>query len=83
MWRTGLVAPRHVRSSRTRARTHVPCIGRQILFFFLFYIFIYFWLRWVFVAVRGLSLVAASGGYSVAVRGLLIAVASLVAEHGL
>ena len=28
------------------------------------YLFIYFWLHWVFVAVRGLSLVAASGGYS-------------------
>ena len=28
------------------------------------YLFIYFWLLWVFVAVRGLSLVAASGGYS-------------------
>ena len=27
----GLVAPRHVGSSQTRARTHVPCIGRQIL----------------------------------------------------
>ena len=27
-------------------------------------IFIYFWLCWVFVAVRGLSLVASSGGYS-------------------
>ena len=27
----GLVAPRHVGSSRTRARTHVPCIGRRIL----------------------------------------------------
>ena len=31
MWLTGLVAPRHVGSSQTRARTHVPCIGRQIL----------------------------------------------------
>ena len=31
MWHTDLVAPRHVGSSRTRARTHVPCIGRQIL----------------------------------------------------
>ena len=30
-WLTGLAAPRHVGSSRTRARTHVPCIGRQIL----------------------------------------------------
>ena len=28
---TGLVAPRHVGSSQTRARTRVPCIGRQIL----------------------------------------------------
>ena len=34
-----------------------------------------FWLRWVFVAAHRLSLVA--------VPGLLIAVASLVAEHGL
>ena len=33
---------------------------------------------------RGLSLVAASGGYSLfAVCGLLIEVASLVVEHGL
>ena len=31
MWRTGLVAPRHVGSSRARARTRVPCIGRRIL----------------------------------------------------
>ena len=30
LWLTGLVAPRHVGSSQTRARTHVPCIGRQI-----------------------------------------------------
>ena len=28
---TGPAAPRHVGSSQTRARTHVPCIGRQIL----------------------------------------------------
>ena len=34
------------------------------------------------VAVRGLSLVAASGGCS-SLRGLLIAVASLSVEHGL
>ena len=37
-----------------------------------------------FLAAYRLSLVVASGVYSfVAVRGLLIAVASLVAEHGL
>ena len=31
LWLTGLVAPQHVRSSQTRARTRVPCISRQIL----------------------------------------------------
>ena len=31
MWLAGLVAPQHVGSSQTRARTRVPCIGRQIL----------------------------------------------------
>ena len=31
LWCTGLVAPRHVGSSRTRAQTRVPCIGRRIL----------------------------------------------------
>ena len=31
LWRTGLVALRHVGSSRTGAQTHVPCIGRRIL----------------------------------------------------
>ena len=46
--------------------------GRGCFFFFLidlssfFFLnlFIYFWLCWVFVSVRGLSLVAASGGHS-------------------
>ena len=32
--------------------------------FFFIYLFIYFWLCWVFVSVRGLSPVAASGGHS-------------------
>ena len=31
LWPTGPVAPRHVGSSQTRARTRVPCISRQIL----------------------------------------------------
>ena len=50
-----------------------------------FYLCIYlFWLHWVFIAACGLSLVVANRGYSiVVVRGLLIAVASLVAEHSL
>ena len=32
--------------------------------FFKIMLFIYLWLRWVLVAVHGLSLVVASGGYS-------------------
>ena len=35
-----------------------------LLLFFNFYLFIYLWLCWVFVSVRGLSLVVASGGHS-------------------
>ena len=31
LWLTGLVAPWHVGSSRTRAQTHVPCLDRWIL----------------------------------------------------
>ena len=31
MWLMGLVAPRHMGSSRTRARTRDPCTGRRIL----------------------------------------------------
>ena len=33
-------------------------------FFFVFFFNLFFWLRWVFVAVHGLSLVVASRGYS-------------------
>ena len=48
------------------------------------FIFIYLWLCWVFPAVCRHSPVAESRSYSlVLVCGLLIAVAPLVAEHGL
>ena len=43
----------------------------------------FFWLRWVFIAAQGLSLVAVSRGYSLAVvHRLLIVVAALITEHG-
>ena len=46
-------------------------------------LFIY-WLYWIFFTVCWLSLVALNRGYSlVVVCGLLVAVASLVAEHRL
>ena len=56
-----------------------------VIFLFLFiYFYIYFWLCWVFVSVRGLSLVAASGGRSSSqCVGLFTIAASLVAEHRL
>ena len=49
----------------------------MILFFFFF-----FWPCWVFVAARAFSS-CGDRGLLFAVRGLLIAVASLVVEHGL
>ena len=54
--------------SHAKMMLHSP----TALFFFFF-----FWLCWVLIAVRGLSLVAET------VHGLLIVVASLVAENGL
>ena len=54
------------------------------LFILKFILFIYFWLHWVFVAVRGLfSSCSERGLLFVAVQGLLIAVATFVVEHGL
>ena len=55
-----------------------------IVFFFNFYfiLFVYIWLHWVFDAAHALfSSCGEWGLLFVAVHGLLIAVASLVAEH--
>ena len=52
-------------------------------FFLYINLFMYFWLHWVFVAVRGLSLVTASGATPCHGSQPLTTVASLVAEHGL
>ena len=61
----------------------------NIFFFLIFiYLFIYFWQCWVFVSVRGLSLVAVSGGHSLS-RPLLLRstgsrrAGSVVVAHGL
>ena len=52
LWCVGLAAPWHVGSSRTRAQTCVPCIGRRILnhcatrealFFLFFSIYLFGW----------------------------------------
>ena len=45
-----------------RAMTSIP-VGSPYIYFFLI-LFIYLWLCWVFVSVRGISLAAASGGHS-------------------
>ena len=64
------------------ARNHVLfCL---FIFLNFYYLFTYLWLCWVFTVAHMLSPVVASGGYSLlAVHGLLTAVASLDAEHGL
>ena len=56
--------------------------------FFLFLLlkkqlFIHFWPCWVFVAVRGFSLVAVSGGHSLAAVGRFLTGGTSLAEHGL
>ena len=43
---------------------YIPCVVQYILVAYFIYLFIYFWLRLVFVAAHGISLVAVSGGYS-------------------
>ena len=71
-WYQGLSAPTAV-----WGLAHSRCPRN---FFFLIYLFL--WLCWVFVSVRGLSPVVASGGpLFIAVRGPLTIAASLVAEH--
>ena len=58
--------------------------SESTIFFFKINLFIYFWVCWVFVSVRGLSPVAASGGHSSSrCAGLFTVAASLVAEHRL
>ena len=52
-----------------RFLTTAPPGKSKVHYFFFFlilfiYLFFYFWLCWVFVSVRGLSLVVASGGHS-------------------
>ena len=66
------------------------CVGHLHFFFrkmsiqfFSFFLTYYFWLRWVLLAVPGLSLVVADGSILVALLGLLAAMASLVSEHRL
>ena len=43
---------------------YITCCFSLASFKFFIYLFIYLWLCWVFVSVRGLSPVAASGGHS-------------------
>ena len=68
-----------------RPRT-APSNSSRISFilYFCSNLFIYFWLHWVFVAARGLSLVAASRGHSsLRCAGFLLQWLLFVAEHGL
>ena len=44
-------------------QVHSLCLAHSFFKKLFIYLFIYFWLCWVFVSARGLSLVAASGGH--------------------
>ena len=46
------------------AQQNFPLPWKCSISFLKINLLIYFWLRWVFVAMRGLSLAAVSGGYS-------------------
>ena len=60
------------------------CIFPVFHKFFFKFMYLFIWLCWVFVVERGLFFSCGERGLLlVAVRGLLIAVDSLVAEHGL
>ena len=53
-----------VRNQNSLLKCLSPFSFVSVIFVFFIYLFIYFWLCWVFVSVRGLSLVVASGGHS-------------------
>ena len=64
-------SPRSPQLEKARTQQQRPTAAKNKYIYFLFfiffkfiYLFIYFWLCWVFVSVRGLSLVVASGGLS-------------------
>ena len=62
----------------------LSCWSFLFLKFIYLFIYFYFWLCWVFISVRGLSLVAASGGHSSSrCAGLFTIAASLIVEHRL
>ena len=72
MWCMGLVAPWHVKSSRTRDGTWVPCIGRQILNPWTtrealnIFVYLCIWLCQVLVEVHGAFLFWLEGSVVVA-----------------
>ena len=60
-----------------------PFLNLAIFFFLIYFLFIYFWLCWVLVSVRGLSPVAASGGHSsLRCAGLLLSRPLLLRSTG-
>ena len=85
----GVAAPLHHLCPReekqggiVRSLFSVKSLNEGLQLFKIWFLFIYFWLHWVFVALHKISPVAARGGCSlVAVCGCLAAVASLAAER--
>ena len=62
----GISTPEHFHLLTPSYFKYLHFLSFYFIYFFnkCIYLFIYFWLRWVFVAARGLFLVAASRDYS-------------------
>ena len=54
----------HRKGKTSGPKSCEDCSPHSFFFFKFIYLFVYSWLCWVFVSVRGLSLVVASGGHS-------------------
>ena len=82
----GLIPPL---APRMRVSKRQPFSQSQFFFFFCpyrvfkFYLFFYFWLCWVFVAVQTFSSYGEQEELLVSMLRLLLTVASLVAQHRL
>ena len=79
---TARIPPPERRFKACSSTIFFPLQTPSCLIYLFIYLFIYFWLCWVFVAEQGLSLVAASGGYS-SLQCTDLSLQWLVAEHGL
>ena len=75
---------RHFKQENETLKEATESVSLRPFFFFFFNLFTYLWLRWgLRCCAQAFSSCGEWGLLFVAVRGLLVALASLVVEHGL